>query len=146
MPFTYQMSQTRLNLQVTLMMEEERKENQSEEPDALTLQENSQETSHNGSALPVSVKEKVKVLHTLKFKLIFHICVMLSANNVGLFSTGSGIQKCSHAVLHLPVTQGSLCCTTSDAAPTHQLRPPAEQKSTEPATTADRSERPEGPV
>ncbi|XP_039634330.1 SH3 domain-containing kinase-binding protein 1 isoform X1 [Perca fluviatilis] len=48
------MSQTRLNLQVTLMMEEERKENQSEELDSLTLQEKSQETSHNGSALPVN--------------------------------------------------------------------------------------------
>lgn len=45
------MSETRLNLQVTLMMEEERKENQREE--------NSQETSQNGSALPVSVKEKL---------------------------------------------------------------------------------------
>ncbi|XP_028451844.1 SH3 domain-containing kinase-binding protein 1 isoform X2 [Perca flavescens] len=44
----------KLNEQVTLMMEEERKENQSEEPDSLTLQENSQETSHNGCALPVN--------------------------------------------------------------------------------------------
>ncbi|XP_039634332.1 SH3 domain-containing kinase-binding protein 1 isoform X3 [Perca fluviatilis] len=44
----------KLNEQVTLMMEEERKENQSEELDSLTLQEKSQETSHNGSALPVN--------------------------------------------------------------------------------------------
>ncbi|XP_068571902.1 SH3 domain-containing kinase-binding protein 1 [Cebidichthys violaceus] len=57
MSFTYQMSQTRLNLQVTLMMEE-RKENQSEEPGSSTPQENSQETRPNGSALPVGVKEK----------------------------------------------------------------------------------------
>ncbi|XP_078122160.1 uncharacterized protein LOC144527786 [Sander vitreus] len=41
------------------MMEEERKENQSEEPDALTLQENSQETSHNGSALPAAASKSV---------------------------------------------------------------------------------------
>ncbi len=60
MYFTYQMSQTRLNLQVTLMMEGERKENQREEElDSSTLQENSQETSHNGSAVPVSEKEKL---------------------------------------------------------------------------------------
>lgn len=45
MSFTYQMSQTRLNLQVTLMMEEERKENQSEELDSSTLQENTQITA-----------------------------------------------------------------------------------------------------
>ncbi|XP_074467418.1 uncharacterized protein LOC141753012 isoform X2 [Sebastes fasciatus] len=50
MSFTYQMSQTRLNLQVTLMMEEETKGNQSEEPDSSTLPENSQETSQNESA------------------------------------------------------------------------------------------------
>ncbi|XP_044077566.1 SH3 domain-containing kinase-binding protein 1 isoform X6 [Siniperca chuatsi] len=43
---------------VTLMMEKERKENQSEELDYLTLQENSQETSHNGSALPVATGPK----------------------------------------------------------------------------------------
>lgn len=48
MYFTYEMSQTTLHLQVTLMMEE-RKENQKEELDYLTPQENS---------LPVSVKEK----------------------------------------------------------------------------------------
>lgn len=58
--FTYQLSQNILNLQVTLMMEEERKENQSEELESLTLSRNSQETSHNGSALPVSVQEKLK--------------------------------------------------------------------------------------
>ncbi|XP_028451843.1 SH3 domain-containing kinase-binding protein 1 isoform X1 [Perca flavescens] len=46
--------QSELQTLVTLMMEEERKENQSEEPDSLTLQENSQETSHNGCALPVN--------------------------------------------------------------------------------------------
>ncbi|XP_044077562.1 SH3 domain-containing kinase-binding protein 1 isoform X3 [Siniperca chuatsi] len=44
--------QSELQTLVTLMMEKERKENQSEELDYLTLQENSQETSHNGSALP----------------------------------------------------------------------------------------------
>ncbi|KAA8586995.1 hypothetical protein FQN60_000831, partial [Etheostoma spectabile] len=44
---------------VTLMMEEEKKENQGEEPDSLTLQENSQETSHNGSALPASASKGV---------------------------------------------------------------------------------------
>ncbi|XP_044077567.1 SH3 domain-containing kinase-binding protein 1 isoform X7 [Siniperca chuatsi] len=48
----------KLNEQVTLMMEKERKENQSEELDYLTLQENSQETSHNGSALPVATGPK----------------------------------------------------------------------------------------
>ncbi|XP_035864587.1 SH3 domain-containing kinase-binding protein 1 isoform X1 [Sander lucioperca] len=51
--------QSELQTLVTLMMEEERKENQSEEPDALTLQENSQETSHNGSALPAAASKSV---------------------------------------------------------------------------------------
>lgn len=60
MYFTYQMSQTRLNLQVTFMMEE-RKKNQSEELDSLTLQENSQETCENGSSLPVSVKKNIYI-------------------------------------------------------------------------------------
>ncbi|XP_060942520.1 SH3 domain-containing kinase-binding protein 1 [Limanda limanda] len=52
----YQTSQTRLNLQATLMtmMEEKRKENQSEEPGASTLRENNQEASHNDSALPAA--------------------------------------------------------------------------------------------
>lgn len=50
------MSQTRRNLQVTLMMEEERKENQEEELSPSTLEENGQETSQNESAMPVSVK------------------------------------------------------------------------------------------
>nr|XP_019941822.1 PREDICTED: SH3 domain-containing kinase-binding protein 1-like isoform X1 [Paralichthys olivaceus] len=54
MYFTYQTSQTRLNLQATLMMEKERKENLSEELDASTLKENCQEASHNGSALPAA--------------------------------------------------------------------------------------------
>lgn len=42
------------------MMEEERKEKQREELDSLTLQGNSQETSQNGSALPVSEKGKLE--------------------------------------------------------------------------------------
>ncbi|XP_044077564.1 SH3 domain-containing kinase-binding protein 1 isoform X4 [Siniperca chuatsi] len=50
--------QSELQTLVTLMMEKERKENQSEELDYLTLQENSQETSHNGSALPVATGPK----------------------------------------------------------------------------------------
>ncbi|XP_030294981.1 SH3 domain-containing kinase-binding protein 1 isoform X4 [Sparus aurata] len=45
----------RLNEQVTLMMEEERKENQSEEHSG----ENSQETNQNGSALPAAVAKSV---------------------------------------------------------------------------------------
>lgn len=45
-------------------MEEERKENQTEELDVLTHQENSLDTSQNGSALPVSIKEKPKALRT----------------------------------------------------------------------------------
>ncbi|XP_040907479.1 SH3 domain-containing kinase-binding protein 1 isoform X3 [Toxotes jaculatrix] len=49
----------KLNEQVTLMMEEERKENQSEELETLTLQENSQETSQNGSDLPAAVPKSV---------------------------------------------------------------------------------------
>ncbi|XP_045896098.1 SH3 domain-containing kinase-binding protein 1 [Micropterus dolomieu] len=40
------------------MMEEERKENQSEELESLTLSRNSQETSHNGSALPAAARSK----------------------------------------------------------------------------------------
>nr|XP_046266409.1 SH3 domain-containing kinase-binding protein 1-like isoform X2 [Scatophagus argus] len=47
MYITYQMSQTRLNLQVNLMMEEKRKENQREE-----LNSSTQETSQNGPAPP----------------------------------------------------------------------------------------------
>ncbi|XP_031725057.1 SH3 domain-containing kinase-binding protein 1 isoform X2 [Anarrhichthys ocellatus] len=43
---------------VTLMMEE-RKENQSEEPDSSTPQENSQETLPNGSALPAAAPKSV---------------------------------------------------------------------------------------
>ncbi|XP_042355504.1 SH3 domain-containing kinase-binding protein 1 isoform X2 [Plectropomus leopardus] len=49
----------KLNEQVTLMMEEERKENQSEELDSSTLQENSQETNQNGSALPAAAPKSV---------------------------------------------------------------------------------------
>ncbi|XP_065819413.1 uncharacterized protein si:dkey-71d15.2 isoform X2 [Labrus bergylta] len=44
---------------VTLMMEEERKENKNQEPDSPTLQEKPQEASHNGSALPATVPEIV---------------------------------------------------------------------------------------
>ncbi|XP_040005657.1 SH3 domain-containing kinase-binding protein 1 isoform X2 [Xiphias gladius] len=43
------------------MMEEERKENQSEELGTLTLQENPQETSHNGSGLPAAVPKGVPI-------------------------------------------------------------------------------------
>ncbi|XP_053296857.1 SH3 domain-containing kinase-binding protein 1 isoform X3 [Pleuronectes platessa] len=45
--------QSELQTLATLMMEEKRKENPSEEPGASTLRENSQEASHNGPALPV---------------------------------------------------------------------------------------------
>ncbi|XP_040907477.1 SH3 domain-containing kinase-binding protein 1 isoform X1 [Toxotes jaculatrix] len=51
--------QSELQTLVTLMMEEERKENQSEELETLTLQENSQETSQNGSDLPAAVPKSV---------------------------------------------------------------------------------------
>nr|XP_046266411.1 uncharacterized protein LOC124070501 isoform X3 [Scatophagus argus] len=50
MYITYQMSQTRLNLQVNLMMEEKRKENQREE-----LNSSTQETSQNGPAPPAAI-------------------------------------------------------------------------------------------
>ncbi|XP_034746309.1 SH3 domain-containing kinase-binding protein 1 isoform X2 [Etheostoma cragini] len=49
----------KLNEQVTLMMEEEKKENQCEEPDSLTRQENAPEPSHNGSALPAAASKSV---------------------------------------------------------------------------------------
>ncbi|XP_042355505.1 SH3 domain-containing kinase-binding protein 1 isoform X3 [Plectropomus leopardus] len=51
--------QSELQTLVTLMMEEERKENQSEELDSSTLQENSQETNQNGSALPAAAPKSV---------------------------------------------------------------------------------------
>ncbi|XP_034406837.1 SH3 domain-containing kinase-binding protein 1 [Cyclopterus lumpus] len=41
------------------MMTEERKENQSEDPDSLTPQENAQETRHNGAALPAAAPTRV---------------------------------------------------------------------------------------
>ncbi|KAK9536682.1 hypothetical protein VZT92_006445 [Zoarces viviparus] len=50
--------QSELQTLVTLMMEE-RKENQSEEPDSSTPQENSQETRPNGSALPAAAPTSV---------------------------------------------------------------------------------------
>lgn len=82
---------------------------------------------------------------------MFQIFVVLSASDVGLFSTGSGTQNSSHAVLLVSVTKGSLCRATSDVAPGPQLEPqaqqrPSETRVTEPGTTADRAERPEGPV
>ncbi|XP_034463489.1 SH3 domain-containing kinase-binding protein 1 [Hippoglossus hippoglossus] len=46
--------QSELQTLATLMMEEKRKENQSEELGASTLRENCQEASHNGSALPAA--------------------------------------------------------------------------------------------
>ncbi|XP_053296852.1 SH3 domain-containing kinase-binding protein 1 isoform X1 [Pleuronectes platessa] len=46
--------QSELQTLATLMMEEKRKENPSEEPGASTLRENSQEASHNGPALPAA--------------------------------------------------------------------------------------------
>ncbi|KAM9348715.1 uncharacterized protein ABDE67_010771 isoform 2-T4 [Symphorus nematophorus] len=49
----------KLNEQVTLMMEEERKGNQGEELESSKLQENSQETSQNGSAVPGAVSKSV---------------------------------------------------------------------------------------
>ena len=142
MYFSYQTSQTRLNLQATLMMEEKRKENQSEELDASTLRENSHEASHNGSALPVSVKRKTCSKH-----FNYYLRFLLSDNNVGLLSTGSGTKTWAQPVLLLSVTKGSLCC----AAPGPQVRAPAEQKSsnthvTEPGGAADGAEGPEGPV
>ncbi|XP_050934507.1 SH3 domain-containing kinase-binding protein 1 isoform X2 [Lates calcarifer] len=51
--------QSELQTLVTLMMEEERKENQTEELDVLTHQENSLDTSQNGSALPAAVPKSV---------------------------------------------------------------------------------------
>ncbi|XP_010736281.3 SH3 domain-containing kinase-binding protein 1 isoform X2 [Larimichthys crocea] len=49
----------KLNEQVTLMMEEERKENQQEELNSLTLEGNGQETSQNESAVPAAVPQSV---------------------------------------------------------------------------------------
>ena len=72
MSFIYQISQTKLNLQVALMMEEEEKQKQSQEIDSSSLQENSQEMSQSGPSLPVSVKEKAR-----HFKCIFQICFVL---------------------------------------------------------------------
>lgn len=54
MYFTYQMSQTRLDLQVTLMIEEERKKTQSEAMNSATQRESTQETAENGSILPAA--------------------------------------------------------------------------------------------
>ena len=80
MYLSYQASQTRLNLQVTLMMEDGRKENQSEQLDTLPLQENLQETSQNGSGQAVSVIEKLKALCTLKFKSIIFLFLSFRAS------------------------------------------------------------------
>ncbi|XP_041658086.1 SH3 domain-containing kinase-binding protein 1 [Cheilinus undulatus] len=46
--------QSELQTLVTLMMEEESKESKNHEPDSATLQENSQETSPEGCALPAA--------------------------------------------------------------------------------------------
>ncbi|KAM9348717.1 uncharacterized protein ABDE67_010771 isoform 4-T6 [Symphorus nematophorus] len=51
--------QSELQTLVTLMMEEERKGNQGEELESSKLQENSQETSQNGSAVPGAVSKSV---------------------------------------------------------------------------------------
>lgn len=52
-------------------MEEERKDNQIEELNSLLLQENSQETNQNRSALPVSAKEQF-----LNYYVSFLLCVV----------------------------------------------------------------------
>lgn len=54
---TYQTPDTSLPSQATVMMDEKRLENQTEELDSSTLKENSQETSENGSAPAVSVSD-----------------------------------------------------------------------------------------
>ncbi|KAK5887582.1 hypothetical protein CesoFtcFv8_016176 [Champsocephalus esox] len=49
----------RLNEQVTLMMEEEEKQKQSQEIDSSSLQENSQEMSQSGPSLPAAAPKSV---------------------------------------------------------------------------------------
>lgn len=134
--FNYQMSKTRLNFQVALMMEEKRQENQTEELDSSRLEENSQETSQMGSAPPVSVKEQY-----------FRFSLRCQSGNGGSFSSGHRTQKCADAVL-LPVSEGPLCCAPPDG---RQLWTPGQQRTsqtnpTKPGATAGRAERPEGPV
>lgn len=75
--FTHQTSQFRPNLQVALM-EEETKENHSEEPTSSTFYGDSPETSQNESVRPVSVKEQLEIFH-LRALLCFASCgVILS--------------------------------------------------------------------
>ena len=105
MSFTYQMSQTRLNLQVTLMMAEERKENQSEELDSSTLQENSQEASQNGSAAPVSVKDTLEIRIFVVYSVMFQVIVGFSSQgavskSVPTQAFSSLLPKALSAVLH----------------------------------------------
>lgn len=58
-------------------MEEERKENQREELDSSTLQENSEETSQNGSALAVSVKNLQIQMNVSGFVLSVKYCWLI---------------------------------------------------------------------
>lgn len=52
------MSQTKLDLQVTLSMEVEREENQNEEQDSQKTQDDAQVTSPNGAVMPVRVEKQ----------------------------------------------------------------------------------------
>ncbi|XP_068457539.1 SH3 domain-containing kinase-binding protein 1 [Clinocottus analis] len=71
------------------MMEEERKETRSEEPDSVTPQENAQETRQNESTPSASVKEKAAAPKTFPVQ-----------------SFSSLLPKALSAALHLPAPPG----------------------------------------
>lgn len=137
--FTNQVSETRLNLQVTLTMEEKRQENPSEELDSSTLAENCQETSQNGSGPPVSVKEQRKIqINTPDCCccVVSHVLLGYSPQaavpkSVPTQSFSSLLPKALSAVLHPTLPPGLNSDPQPSRDPAKRTRPNLEQLQTE---------------
>lgn len=131
-------TETRLNLQVTLIMEEKRPENPSEELDSSTLKENCQETSQNGSAPPVSVKEqrKIQINTSDCCCVVSHVMLVYSPQaavpkSVPTQSFSSLLPKALSAVLHPTLPTGLNSDPQPSRDPAKRTRPNLEQLQTE---------------
>lgn len=119
------------------MMEEERKENQQEELNSLTLEGNGQETSQNESAVPVSVKENASNSNEyLKLLLCCqpsHVGSPQAAvpQSVPAQSFSHLLPKALSAVLHPKLPSGPDLDPQHSRDPAKHTRPNLEQLQTE---------------
>lgn len=118
-------------------MEEKRQENPSEELDSSTLKENCQETSQNGSAPPVSVKErKIQINTSDCCCVVSHVMLGYSPQaavpkSVPTQSFSSLLPKALSAVLHPTLPPGLNSDPQPSRDPAKRTRPNLEQLQTE---------------